>query len=95
MTYERPPTSKKRLVRYTPGLNGTAFMWMLKENELADGFYGPEYDWTQGPYVLASDADTELDRQAEEVKAEFAAKLREIAEARASLLALTQEVPHG
>lgn len=34
-----------------------------------------------------------LDRQAEEVKAEFAAKLREIAEARASLLALTQEVP--
>lgn len=36
-----------------------------------------------------------LDRQAEEVKAEFAAKLREIAEARASLLALTQEVPHG
>ncbi len=36
-----------------------------------------------------------LDRQVEEVKAEFTAKLREIAEARASLLALTQEVPHG
>ena len=33
-----------------------------------------------------------LDRKAEEVKAEFAAKLREIAEARASLLALTHEV---
>ena len=36
-----------------------------------------------------------LDRQAEEVKAEFTAKLREIADARASLLALTHEVPHG
>ena len=36
-----------------------------------------------------------LDRQAEEVKAEFTAKLREIADARASLLALTQEAPHG
>lgn len=33
-----------------------------------------------------------LDRKAEEVKAEFAAKLREIADARASLLALTHEV---
>lgn len=33
-----------------------------------------------------------LDRKAEEVKAEFTAKLREIAEARASLLALTHEV---
>ena len=33
-----------------------------------------------------------LDRKAEEVKAEFTAKLREIADARASLLALTQEV---
>ena len=43
-------------------------MGMLKENELADGFYGPEYDWTQGPYVLASDADTELDRQRAEVE---------------------------
>ena len=32
-----------------------------------------------------------LDRKAEEVKAQFTAKLREIAEARASLLALTQE----
>ena len=32
-----------------------------------------------------------LDRQAEEVKAEFTAKLREIADAKASLLALTQE----
>ena len=36
-----------------------------------------------------------LDRKAEEVKAEFTAKLREIADARASLLALTHEVPHG
>ena len=35
----------------------------------------------------------ELDRRAEKVKAEFTAKLREIADARASLLALTQEVP--
>ena len=33
-----------------------------------------------------------LDRKAEEVKAEFTAKLREIADARASLLALTHEV---
>ena len=33
-----------------------------------------------------------LERKAEEVKAEFAAKLREIADARASLLALTHEV---
>ena len=33
-----------------------------------------------------------LDRRAEEVKAEFTAKLHEIAEARASLLALTHEV---
>ncbi len=33
-----------------------------------------------------------LDRKAEEVKAEFTAKLREIADAKASLLALTHEV---
>ena len=37
----------------------------------------------------------QLDAQAEEVKREFAAKLRAIAEAKGTLLALTQEVPHG
>ena len=68
-------TSKKRLIRYTPGLNGTEFMGMLRENELRDGFYGPGYDWTQGPYVLASDADAELDRQRAEIE-----RLREVLE---------------
>ena len=47
------------------------------------------------PEVIVPAQIAALDRRAEEVKAEFAAKLREIAEARASLLALTQEVPHG
>ena len=47
------------------------------------------------PEVIVPAQLTALDRQAEEVKAEFAAKLREIADARASLLALTHEVPHG
>ena len=45
------------------------------------------------PEVIVPAQIAALDRRAEEVKAEFAAKLREIAEARASLLALTQEVP--
>ena len=44
------------------------------------------------PEVIVPAQLTALDRQAEEVKAEFAAKLREIADARASLLALTHEV---
>ena len=44
------------------------------------------------PEVIVPAQLTALDRQAEEVKAEFTAKLREIAEARASLLALTPEV---
>ena len=45
------------------------------------------------PEVIVPAQIAALDRRAEEVKAEFAAKLREIAEARARLLALTQEVP--
>lgn len=45
------------------------------------------------PEVIVPAQLTALDRQAEEVKAEFTAKLREIADAKASLLALTHEVP--
>ena len=44
------------------------------------------------PEVIVPAQIAALDRRAEEVKAEFTAKLREIADARASLLALTQEV---
>lgn len=44
------------------------------------------------PEVIVPAQIAALDRRAEEVKAEFTAKLHEIAEARASLLALTQEV---
>ena len=44
------------------------------------------------PEVLVPAKIADLDRKAEEIKAEFAAKLREIADARASLLALTHEV---
>lgn len=55
------PTSKK-LTRYTPHLNGTAFMGMLKQNETHPEMFGPDYDWTQGPYVLASEADAAIER---------------------------------
>ena len=44
------------------------------------------------PEVIVPARIAALDRQAEEVKAEFTAKLREIADAKASLLALTHEV---
>ena len=44
------------------------------------------------PEVIVPAQIAALDRRAEEVKAEFTAKLHEIAEARASLLALTHEV---
>ena len=44
------------------------------------------------PEVLVPAKIADLDRKAEEIKAEFAAKLREIADARASLLTLMQEV---
>lgn len=54
--------TSKKLTRYTPYLNGTAFMGMLKQNETHPEMFGPDHDWTHGPYVLAADADAEVDR---------------------------------
>ncbi len=44
------------------------------------------------PEIIVPAQIAELDRQAAKIKAEFTARLHEIAEARASLLALTHEV---
>jgi hypothetical protein len=55
-------TSKERLTRYAPILNGSAFMGMARESKTFPGMFGPEYDYTHGPYVLASEADAEIER---------------------------------
>ena len=61
-------TDHPRLTRYTPYVNGTAFMGMLRQNDTHPEMFGPSYDWTQGPYVLASEADAEIDRLRAEVE---------------------------
>ena len=55
-------TDHSRLTRYTPYVNGTAFMGMLRQNDAHPEMFGPSYDWTQGPYVLAAEADAEIER---------------------------------
>ena len=71
-------TDHPRLTRYTPYVNGTAFMGMLRQNDTHPEMFGPSYDWTQGPYVLASEADAEIDR----LRAEIERLTRERDEAR-------------
>ena len=55
-------TDHPRLTRYTPYVNGAAFMGMLRQNAMHPETFGPDFDWTHGPYVLASEADAEIDR---------------------------------
>ena len=59
-------TDHPRLTRYIPSCIGTAYAGMSKER--APGLYGPEWDPTHGPYVLASEADAEIDRLRAEVE---------------------------
>ena len=60
-------TDHPRLTRYTPYVNGSAFMGMLRQNAMHPETFGPDFDWTHGPYVLASEADAEIDRLRAEV----------------------------
>ena len=98
---------KARIAMYQQGINSG---WHTpvsqpKNSGMGDAWKLPGYtrvtEWVNvefpalAPEVIVPAQIAALDRRADEVKAEFAAKLREIAEARASLLALTQEVPHG
>ena len=55
-------TDHPRLTRYTPYVNGTAFMGMLRQNDTHPEMFGPSCDWTHGPYVLAAEADAEIER---------------------------------
>ena len=55
-------TDHPRLTRYTPYVNGAAFMGMLRQNAMHPETFGPDFDWTHGPYVLASEADAEIER---------------------------------
>ena len=59
-------TDHPRLTRYIPSCIGTAYAGMSKER--APGLYGPEWDLTHGPYVLAVEADAEIDRLRAEVE---------------------------
>ena len=51
-----------RLTRYIPFLNGTTFMGMLRQNDTYPELFGPSYDPTHGPYVLAAESDAEIER---------------------------------
>ena len=53
-------TDHPRLPRYIPTCVGTAYAGMSKESK--PGVYGPEQDPNHGPYVLAAEADAEIDR---------------------------------
>ena len=98
---------KARVAMFEQGItSGWLTTWSQPaHSEKGDAWALPGYtritEWVDvefpalAPEVIVPAQIAALDRRAEEVKAEFAAKLREIAEARASLLALTQEVPHG
>ena len=61
-------TDHPRLTRYTPYVNGTAFMGMLRQNDTHPEMFGPSCDWTHGPYVLAAEADAEIERLRAEVE---------------------------
>ena len=58
-------TDHPRLTRYIPSCIGTAYAGMSKER--APGLYGPEWDLTHGPYVLAVEADAEIERLRAEI----------------------------
>ncbi len=57
-----------RLTRYIVYVNGTAFMGMLRQNSTHPELFGPDFDCTHGPYVLAAEADAEIDRQRAEIE---------------------------
>ena len=57
-----------RLTRYIVYVNGTAFMGMLRQNSTHPELFGPDFDCTHGPYVLAAEADAEIDRLRAEVE---------------------------
>ena len=59
-------TDHPRLTRYIPGLINGTFTGMLRGS--GPTLYGPECDSTRGPYVLASEADAEIDRLRAEVE---------------------------
>ena len=59
-------TDHPRLTRYIPSCIGTAYAGMSKER--APGLYGPEWDLTHGPYVLAVEADAEIERLRAEIE---------------------------
>ena len=59
-------TDHPRLTRYIPTFVGTDYAGMYKER--APGLYVPEQDPTHGPYVLAVEADAEIDRLRAEVE---------------------------
>ena len=59
-------TDHPRLTRYIPTFVGTDYAGMYKER--APGLYVPEQDPTHGPYVLALEADAEIDRLRAEVE---------------------------
>ena len=61
-------TDHPRLTRYAPAVNGTAFMGMLRQNDTHPEMFGPSYDCTHGPYVLASEADAEIERLRAEIE---------------------------
>ena len=61
-------TDHPRLTRYTPYVNGAAFMGMLRQNAMHPETFGPDFDWTHGPYVLASEADAEIERLRGEIE---------------------------
>ncbi len=67
-----------RLTRYIVYVNGTAFMGMLRQNSTHPELFGPDFDCTHGPYVLAAEADAEIDR----LRAEVERLTRERGEAR-------------
>ena len=57
-----------RLTRYIVYVNGTAFMGMLRQNSTHPELFGPDFDCTHGPYVLAAEADAEIDRLRAEIE---------------------------
>ena len=59
-------TDHPRLTRYIPTFVGTDYAGMYKER--APGLYVPEQDPTHGPYVLASEADAEIERLRAEIE---------------------------
>lgn len=56
---EATKSSKKRLYRCSPFINGSAYCGMMREND--HGSFGPEFVGP-GPYYVAEEADAEIER---------------------------------